>query len=85
MNENDEIRDAFANFHQKKFYQRHIKTKKYDASIFVIEQIAINAAKQKNLEIYVDATFNVGPKYSSQLLIFMARIGNMVSVNSSDF
>lgn len=78
MGEDGLLRDEFGTFHNEKLYQGLIKTKKSQANLFVIEQIARHAAKQTKLEIYVDATFNVGPKYSSQLLIFIARIGCMV-------
>ena len=80
MRVNVELLEEFGTFHNRKLYQGIIKTKTSKANLFVIEQVAIHASNQTQLEIYVDATFNVGPKYSSQLLIFIARIGSMVKM-----
>lgn len=66
-------------FRGMQFYRGLVTIEDQHASIFVINQVAKEAAKEEKLSLFVDGTFNVSPIYSTQLLIVIAKVKHSVS------
>lgn len=76
---NDELMRSFGCFRDETFYRGMIETKEgYSANIFIIEQLATEIREQPSTELFIDATFNVAPLFTSQLLVITAKINDNV-------
>lgn len=72
--------DLLGKFRQSPFYRGLLKVNEDEANIFVIEQFVNQLKNEANQHIWVDATFNVAPLFSRQLLIIFAEIQQMVII-----
>lgn len=78
MKENQAVYNTLGKFRDRQFYRGMVEIDGYEANIFVIDQLMSKMSEEQFQRIWIDATFNVSPLFSSQLLIIFGEIHQMV-------